>query len=295
LAGNLRALAQLDYPDYELIVAAQFAADIPPGVLPGGVRLVLAGAGDAATGGKIVNLLAGVQHARRDAAVLAFADSDGKPSPGWLRALVAPLWKEGTGASTGYRRYAPQPPDLPSLLRAVWNGAIGDLMGPAECPFAWGGAMAMRRDLFQELAIGERWRGQVSDDSVLTRAVRAAGLRIAWAPGATVTSTDHIGWTELFRWTRRQMIITRVYHARLWWMAFAAHLAYCLGMVAGVAAGWWWSLPLQAAPGMWKAARRGGWTHALLAPIATWLWMWSLAASAFTRTIVWRGRRHRLR
>ena len=34
LRENLAALASLDYPDYELIVAARSAADIPPGVLP---------------------------------------------------------------------------------------------------------------------------------------------------------------------------------------------------------------------------------------------------------------------
>src|SRR5207302_3870653 len=34
LRENLAALASLDYPDYELIVAAHSAADIPGGVLP---------------------------------------------------------------------------------------------------------------------------------------------------------------------------------------------------------------------------------------------------------------------
>ena len=34
LRENLAALASLDYPDYELVVAAHASADIPPGVLP---------------------------------------------------------------------------------------------------------------------------------------------------------------------------------------------------------------------------------------------------------------------
>jgi cellulose synthase/poly-beta-1,6-N-acetylglucosamine synthase-like glycosyltransferase len=258
------------------------------------VRVVLAGAGDPATGGKIVNLMAAVRLARRESAVLAFADSDGKAPPGWLRALVAPLDRPRVGASTAYRWYAPRPRDIPSLLRAVWNGAVAGTMGPEESPFAWGGAMAIRRDVFEELGIPERWKGQVSDDSVLTRAVQDAGLRIAYAPEATVVCADHIGLGELLRWTTRQMVITRVYHRRLWRLAFAAHAVYCLGMVAALAAGWWWALALQIAPGMWKAGRRGGWTHALLAPAATWLWMWSLVSSSFGTTIHWRGRRHQL-
>jgi cellulose synthase/poly-beta-1,6-N-acetylglucosamine synthase-like glycosyltransferase len=295
LAENLRSLASLDYPDYELVVAAQYAADIPPGALPHGVRVVLAGAGDPSTGGKIVNLAAAVRHARQKSAILAFADSDGQVPPGWLRALAAPLRRDDVGASTGYRWYTPQPPDLASLLRAVWNGAIAASLATSATPFAWGGAMAMRRDRFEQLNILERWKGQVSDDSVLTGAVRDAGLRIVYAPGALVCCTDHIGLLDLLRWTTRQIIITRVYHSRLWLMALAAHVVYCVGMAASVAAGWWGALVLQLAPGMWKAGRRGGWTHALLAPAATWLWMWSLAASAFRSNIVWRGRRYRLR
>jgi hypothetical protein len=140
----------------------------------------------------------------------------------------------------------------------------------------------------------DRWTGAVSDDYVLTRAVHDAGLRIAYAPGAIATSVDHIGFADLLRWTARQMIITRVYHPRLWFNGFAAHAIYCAGMVASAASGLWWALALQLAPGMWKAARRGGLIHGLLAPAATWLWMWSLAASAFTRTIEWRGRRYTL-
>src|SRR5260370_37170631 len=41
LRENLASLATLDYPSYELIVTARTAADIPPGVLPDRVQLVI--------------------------------------------------------------------------------------------------------------------------------------------------------------------------------------------------------------------------------------------------------------
>jgi cellulose synthase/poly-beta-1,6-N-acetylglucosamine synthase-like glycosyltransferase len=294
LSGNLRSLATLDYPDYELIVVAQCARHIPPGVLPSGVRVLLACGGPPNTSEKIQNMMSAVRHARRPSTVFAFADSDGRVPKDWLRALVAPLSRPGIGASTGYRRYRPDPPDFCSVLRGVWNGAIAGMLGPDESPFAWGGAMAIRREMFCRLKVMERWAGAVSDDYVLSRAVHDAGLRIAYAPAATATSVDHIGFGALLRWTARQMIITRVYHPRLWLTGLAAHAIYCAGMTASAVSGAWWALALQLAPGMWKAARRGGWIHGLLAPVATWLWMWSLAASAFTRTIEWRGRRYTL-
>src|SRR5215472_7647641 len=41
LRENLASLDTLDYPAYELIVTARTAADIPPGVLPSLVKVVL--------------------------------------------------------------------------------------------------------------------------------------------------------------------------------------------------------------------------------------------------------------
>src|SRR5215469_5745721 len=64
LRENLNALASLDYPNYELIVAAHSAADIPPGVLPAKVRVVLSHGDDPDTGEKIQNLKAAVRAAR---------------------------------------------------------------------------------------------------------------------------------------------------------------------------------------------------------------------------------------
>jgi len=43
LRQNLAVLADQDYPNYELIVAARSASDIPSGVLPSGVIVVLRG------------------------------------------------------------------------------------------------------------------------------------------------------------------------------------------------------------------------------------------------------------
>src|SRR5947208_12134633 len=76
LRENLAALASLDYPDYELIVAARTAADIAPGVLPVWAKVVLANGQDPHTAEKIQNLLAGIRAARKRSVVLAFADSD---------------------------------------------------------------------------------------------------------------------------------------------------------------------------------------------------------------------------
>ena len=321
LRENLAALAAQEYPNYELIVVAHAAADIPAGVLPSRVRVVLAHAEEPGTGEKVLNLRTAVRFARRESQLFAFADSDGLVSPIWLRALAAPLHEgwlaDRVGASTGYRWFAPVPPDFWSLMRSVWDAVIAGTFGPSGNAFAWGGSMAIRRETFQDIRVSDFWRDTVSDDYALSDAVRRAGLQIVFAPGAMAVSTGGTTARAFLKWARRQLTITRVYRPWLWWMALAAHVFYCGGMAAAVAAsiggsrGAEWVLLAQLSPGMLKGANRAtlakaelpawqdwfkrhAWVHTLWVPLATWIWLIVLLASACGNRIEWRGRRYRL-
>jgi cellulose synthase/poly-beta-1,6-N-acetylglucosamine synthase-like glycosyltransferase len=319
LRENLAALASLDYPDYELIVVARTAADIPGGVLPAPVKVVLAGdSGDPETGEKVHNLRIAVRAARKRTDVLAFADSDGRPARGWLRALATPLAEPEVGASTGYRWFAPVPPTFWTLMRSVWDAVAFGMLGPGDSPYAWGGAMAIRKETFYQLRIPDYWKNTVSDDYALADAVHAAGLTIAYSPGALTPCYDHTSMAGLFGWMRRQMTITRVYRPRLWWAALAAHFFYCGGMAASVYATLHgsrlaeWAILAQLSPGMLKGLNRATlakaalpeledwfkrhqWVHAIWVPLATWVWLIALVSSAFGNTIEWRGRSYLLR
>jgi hypothetical protein len=322
LRENLAALAAQDYPGYELIVVAHRAADIPSGVLPARVRVVLSHAWEPGTGEKVMNLRTAVRFARKDTALLAFADSDGRVSSTWLRALAAPLAistpDARAGASTGYRWYAPEPPDFWSLMRSVWDAVIAGTFGPGANAFAWGGSMAIRRETFYAIRVPDFWRDTVSDDYALSDAVRRAGLRVVFAPGAIAVSTGRATGREFLAWARRQLTITRVYRPRLWWTALVAHIFYCGGMAAAILASIHgsrsaeWVLLAQLSPGMLKGANRAtlakaelpaykawfdrhSWVHTLWAPLATWIWLIVLLASAFGNRIEWRGNRYRLR
>jgi hypothetical protein len=317
LAENLHSLAAQDYPAYQLIVTARQAEDVPPGVLPETARLVLAGDGDASTGEKINNLIAAIREAEPEAEVFAFADSDGRVEAGWLRALVAPLAEAGVGASTGYRVYVPEPADAPALIRALWNGSILGSLGAGASPLAWGGAMAIRRETFFEAGVLDFWRGTVSDDYGLAAALRRAARPIRFAPGALVASADHLGWRALAGWIRRQLVITRVYNARLWWISLAATAVYCGATIASVAAvlsgeaaalgllallvgqevlkaAGWMRLAARALPAARAWVGRHGRRLMCWAPLSPWIWLTALAASAGSNRIEWRGRRYRL-
>ncbi|MEO8373441.1 MAG: glycosyltransferase family 2 protein [Candidatus Solibacter sp.] len=318
LRENLAALASLDYPDYELIVAANFADDIPSGVLPSGVKVVLAQGLSPESSGKIQNLLAAVRAARKRSTVFAFADSDGRVTPGWLRALVTPLAEPGVGATTGYRWFLPDPPDFWSLMRGVWDAVAAGTLGAGDNRFVWGGAMAIRKEFFFEARVPDFWQGALSDDYALSAAVHAAGQTIAYAPGALTPCREHTRGLRFLGWIRRQMAITRIYAPRLWWPGLIAHVFYCGGMAASVIASVRgnrlaeWALLIQLSPGMLKGLNRAtlakaslpeyeawfkrhSWVHAIWVPLATWVWLYALASSGFARTIEWRGRRYPLK
>jgi ceramide glucosyltransferase len=317
LRENLVALASLDYPDYELIVTAHSAADIPSGVLPPRVKVVLAHGTDSASSEKVQNLVAAVRATRRRSEMFAFSDSDTRVTPRWLRALAAPLDNPGVGASTGYRWFVPAPATFWTLMRGVWDAVCAGMLGPGDNPFVWGGSMAMRKETFFEIGVFERWKSAISDDYALAAAVTAAGLKIAYAPGALAPSFDRIGGRAFFEWSRRQLILTRFYRPRLWQTGLVAHTFYCGGMAASVAALFArhglaaWALAAQLVPGMlkgWRRAklaraslpeydwwfRRYAWAHVLWVPLATWLWLVALVSAAFQSHIDWRGRRYDL-
>jgi ceramide glucosyltransferase len=318
LRENLAALAAMDYPDYELIIVANAAGDIPAGVLPKRAKIILAHGNNPSAGEKVQNLLAAVRATRKRTEVFAFADSDGRVTRKWLRALVAPLAEPGVGAATAYRWFVPDPPTFWSLMRGVWDAVAVGMLGPGNNPFAWGGATAIRKEVFYESRVPEFWRNAVSDDYALAAAVHAAGLTIAYAPGALTPCPEHISAGRFFSWIRRQLTITRSFNPRLWWPGLLAHLFYCGGMTVSIVASVRgnrlaeWALIAQLSPGMLKGLNRAvlakaalpeyeawfkrhTWVHAIWVPLATWVWLAAFLLSAFGHTIEWRGYRYDLK
>lgn len=239
MEANLTALLEQDLNEYEIV----FIVDDPEDPAVGPIetirrdprrqtKLVIA---EKATGSsqKVENLREGVLHADDRSEVFAFVDSDTRPSPGWLRALIAPLRDETVGAATGYRWFISYPRSLAGELRSVWNASIASALGPNEKGnFCWGGSMAIRRDTFEKLEIRERWRGTLSDDFTVTRAMKQAGLRIRFVPRALVASIESCTFRGLLEFTNRQMKITRVYAPHLWRLSFFGSGLYCSIMAA---------------------------------------------------------------
>ena len=233
LEQNLTALIEQEYPEYEIIFVVDSEDDASVGAIrkvmaarPIGSRLVVAPAANGCAQ-KIANLREGVLHADEKSEAFVFADSDARPGPGWLGALVAPLREPECGAATGYRWFVTERPAFAAEMRSVWNASIASALGPnRRSNFCWGGSTAMRRDVFDRIKMSDKWVGTLSDDFAVTRALRDAGLPITFVPQALSPSLESCTLSELLEFTNRQMRITRVYMPQLWAMSLFGSVVF---------------------------------------------------------------------
>jgi cellulose synthase/poly-beta-1,6-N-acetylglucosamine synthase-like glycosyltransferase len=165
---------------------------------------------------KLNNQLAALKHMSAEVEAIAFVDSDVIARPDFLSHLVGRLSEPGTGATTGYRFYIPHKGNAASMLRSIWNRmSAWEMASPRYC-FAWGGAMAIRKDIFEKAKVLAHWDRAADDDLSLTTAVKDIGLSVRFVPQCLVASHGDGDWKEVIEWTNRQLILTKVYYPALW-------------------------------------------------------------------------------
>jgi ceramide glucosyltransferase len=315
----VRALMSQEYARYEVLFLVESMADPAWPVLnrllvntPDACASLIVAGKAARCSQKIHNLLVGLDHIAPETSILAFVDSDAQVHPHWLRALVVPLDDATVGATSGYRWYVPGATSGVGSLRSAWNAATLSLIAHRRYGCAWGGSSAMRRKVFDDLRIRDAWSHGLSDDLLLTQAVRAAGLKIRFVPTCLVPTIEPCTWRQLIEWTNRQTTIVRVYGPYAWIAGLLVHLTSLtfglLGLWAVARAQWcaaglllsYWvvngfgSLVICRAA-LQRLAVHGftiaqcAWAQALWAPAVTGLALVNLAMSLTTRTITWRG------
>lgn len=329
LKENLSALFRQDYPAYEIIFVTDGADDASVPLIEAvrrefekqghpTSRLVIAGEATE-SGQKVHNLLAALAQADEQSSVLAFTDTDARPSADWLRRLVAPLADEKVGAATGYRWFIPALGGAASHLRAVWNASIASALGErGEKNFCWGGATAIRRATFEGLSMREQWRGTLSDDFALMRALRSASLPIYFVPACLTASVEDCNFSELLEFTTRQLKITRVYAPHFWQAVLLGSILFVSVFFGGIilvitraAMGYTYALPLVLLTLMFilgackahlrllavrtalrlydEPLRRGAFMHLTLWPLTSALYLYNALCALFSRHINWRG------
>lgn len=337
LDANLSALLDQEYPAYEVIFAVDDKDDPAVSVITDltteaaentdsrapQTRLVVA-AKAADSGQKVENLREAVLHADSRSEVFVFVDSDARPGREWLSVLTGALDDKKIGAATGYRWFLSKRPTFGSELRSAWNASIASALGPnRRSNFCWGGSMAIRREVFDRLDIREKWKGTVSDDFIVTRILKDAGMDIVFVPLALTASIESCSFRECLEFTTRQMKITRAYARDLWLISFFGSALFTLvmtasflivifsransipvitalvviGLVSLLSIGKAW-LRLKAVglvlTGAEADVKRQTFEQLTLWALSQPLFLYNSVCALFSRTIVWRGVSYRL-
>lgn len=321
LEQNLAAVLDQDLPSYEVVVVTEDAADpacpIVERVLARSrvpVRLIHAGRPQH-RGGKVHNLLAGVDEPGPAPAYFVFLDADARPPRGFLSRLLAPLAGEARGGvTTGYRWFQGEGA---GALRAAWNAIPLHFQATRAFAQAWGGATAIARETFVDARVREAWDRAVSDDAAMTRAVRELHRPVVFVPEALSIDSREEPPGVFWRWGVRQAVILKCCSVVDWVLAVASFSL--------ILASLWWALWSLLAGGPWLALLGlgpvlGMWLQGLglvrasalvakrlqdprfLLPRRAafsfplgYLWLFGqLVAAAPRREIDWGGRRYRL-
>ncbi|MEN6557522.1 MAG: glycosyltransferase, partial [Thermoguttaceae bacterium] len=189
LAGNLRAILRQDCDNYEVTFiveniddpayeAIRHAMSRHPWVP---AKVVVAGRA-ADCGQKVHNLLVATEHLSQRIQYLAFVDSDARPRPEWLRALVSRLDRPNLGAVTGYRWFTPDRSTVANALVYSMNCDVMSFLTRSSHHLIWGGSWAIRRDVFESIELRDAWQRTLSDDLVASRLMRSHGLEVRLEP-----------------------------------------------------------------------------------------------------------------
>jgi len=330
LERNLSSLCEFDHQNYEIFFILASESDPAAGIVKrvasqarGNAHVIFAGVPQNC-GEKINNLRTAIQQLPAEFEILVFADSDGRPARSWLRRLTAPLANSTVGATTTMRWLIPNNNDLPTLLLAAWNAPILTMLGEDTTKnFCWGGGTAIRRSIFEQSGVIEQWQHSVSDDYSMTIALQRARLPIVFLPECLTVSYVETDFAGLMEFTNRQILITRVYSPKLWAIAFATHLLFCLTVVLGMvltvqvfftgrpalqlAALTFLPLLLAAIRGALRVTvvqemlpslkiqiQQQSWIHLVIGVWIPFLYAANFLISAVTKKINWRGIRYQL-
>ncbi|MDR2438929.1 MAG: glycosyltransferase family 2 protein [Planctomycetaceae bacterium] len=177
--------------------------------------------------------------------VVVILDADVNPHSGWLRQLVEPLADPHFAVATGQRWYIPDTPNSGSLVRYLWNtAAVAQLY---LYRIAWGGSLALRRELFTEGNLLDLWKKAFTDDAVVSESLKRIGSKIAFVPSLFMVNREICTLTSFHRWVKRQLLCVKLHHPVWNVVAFQGilitlPLLACTGLL--VTGFWFWEKPL---------------------------------------------------
>ena len=214
----VEGLLQQDYPNYTVFLVVDNADDpalpvvrnIVEKLQASNVEIIVVDEHFSTCTLKCNSLIRAVEALDESYEVVAILDADTNPHPSWLRCLVEPLSDTRFGAATGQRWYMPEKDSFGSLVRYLWNAAA--VVQLYLYRIAWGGSLALRRNLFTEGNLLEHWRKAFTDEAAITTALNACGTRTAFVPSLFMVNREICTLSSFHRWVKRQLLCAKIHH-----------------------------------------------------------------------------------
>lgn len=319
MRNALSSLLDQDYPGLKLVFVTKDEADPGTNLIRELIkdrpraRHVLAGPSQRC-GQKNHNLLAAVREVGDSAEVLVFCDSTHIAHPSLVRDLLRPMVRDGVKLTSGFHRVMPQDLRTGTLGMVLSVQLVHMLQSFAWLNQPWGGAMAVKREVFEEHGVAEVWSTNIVDDFSMGPHLVKKGIRclgIARACMATPLSGGTMRkWSD---WWMRQIYYLKFCMPLVWAAVAGLYALFLLPVIAPPLAlvGWalsWWGWPVVAGVGLYMAllAALALWSRALVPmPIPLWPWLrtsfiyYPVSAVSYTRTwlsniMSWRGISYRV-
>ncbi len=150
-----------------------------------------------------------------DTKIIITCDSSNLARPHWLESLTLPIRSHQALAVTTFRTFHPNPLSLAGTCQAVYGSMLSLLI--AVKPKPWGGATAIRRDVFDDLHVRTAWLETVVDDLVLGNLLEEAGVEIQVSPDSSMeTPLSSQSLKGLLSFLRRQILFPKFTNPGVW-------------------------------------------------------------------------------
>lgn len=151
-----------------------------------------------------------LQELDREAEVAVVVDADSQIYPLWLKDLMADVLESGSGIVSGNRWYDPTIKGTGALVRFIYNAHA--VIPMQAMKMAWGGSLAIHRDVFASNMIPQLLWTAPTEDSAVHRIAQAVGMPFTMDPHVMLVGRDAITLWQCFDFIKRQLLWTRLYH-----------------------------------------------------------------------------------
>ena len=229
LARCVRALVAQDYPCFDLKVVVDRAQDpawpivveaLRDAAVPVSIEPLAQRAKHRSL--KVTALLQAIADLDASCEVIAIADADVIAQRHWLRDLVQPLQDPQVGVTSGVRWYIPESSEWGTVIRYLWNSVAE--VRRHWFGIAWGGSMAVRRDVFESARDGDYWERSFTEDISLSLLLRQRRQFARIVPEVVAETREAIGVRSCLGFIARQLTCVWTYHPHRFVVALETYL-----------------------------------------------------------------------